>query len=82
MAVKGDLYSVHEGRKSGLVTNVGKGGPSGGKFAGHKGKLGNIDEGPQSNSVAMVTKKKKLQDLKKKSWAEGKKLKKMQMANK
>ena len=43
--------------------------------------MGNIEEGPQPDSVAMVAKEKKLQELKKKSYAEVKKLKKMQKAN-
>ena len=60
MAVKVDLYSELEGRESGARTSVGKGGRGGGKFAGQKGKLGNIEEGPQPDSVAMVAKKKKL----------------------
>ena len=81
MAVKVDLSSSREGREPGARTSAGKGGRGGGKFAGQKGKLGNVEEGPQPDSVAMVAKKKKLQELKKKSYAEAKKLKKMQKAN-
>ena len=58
-----------------------KGRRGGGKFAGQKRKLGNIEEGPQPDSVPTVAEKKKLQELKKKSYAEAKKLKKMQKAN-
>ena len=60
MAVKVDLYLAREGRESGVGTNARKGGSGGGKFASQKGKLGNIEEGPQPNSVAIVTEKKKL----------------------
>ena len=81
MAVKVDLYSAQKGRKSSVRTSAGKGGCGGGKFAGQKGKLENIEEGPQPDSVATVAEKKKLQELKKKSYAEAKKLKKMQKAN-
>ena len=81
MAVKVDLYSAQEGRESGAGTNARKGGHGGGKFAGHKGKLGNIEESPQPNSVTTVAEKKKMQELNKKSYAEAKKLKKMQKAN-
>ena len=81
MAVNVDLYSSREGRESGVGTSAGKGGRGGGKFAGQKGKLGNIEEGPQPDSVATVAEKNKLQELKKKSYAEAKKLKKMQKAN-
>ena len=42
MVVKVDLYSIREGRESSLGTNAGKGGRGGGKFAGQKGKLGNM----------------------------------------
>ena len=51
------------------------------KFAGQKGKLGNIKEGPQPDSVTTGAEKKKLQELKKKIYAEAKELKKMQKAN-
>ena len=81
MAIKVDLYLAREGRESGVGTSAGKGGRGGGKFARQKGKLGNIEEGPQPHSVAMVAEKKKLQELKKKSNAEAKKLKKMEKAN-
>ena len=81
MAVKVDLYSAREGRESGVGTSARKGGRGGGKFARHKGKLGNIEEGPQPDLVATVAEKKKLQELKKKSYVEAKKLKKMQKAN-
>ena len=60
MAVKVDLYSSQEGRESGVRTSAGKGGRGGGKFARQKGKLGNIEEGPQPHSVTMVAEKKKL----------------------
>ena len=43
--------------------------------------MGNVEEGPQPDSVAKVAKKKKLQELKKNSYSEAKKLKKMQKAN-
>ena len=69
MAVKVGLYSAREGRESGAGTSAGKGGCGGGKFAGQKGKLGNIEESPQSDSITTVTEKKKLQELKKKSYA-------------
>ena len=81
MDAKVDLYSAREGRESGAGTIAGKGGCGGGKFAGQKGKLGNIEEGPQPDSVTTVAEKKKLQGLKKKSYVEAKKLKKMQKAN-
>ena len=82
MAVKVDLYVAHEGTESGAGTSARKGGRGGGKFAGQKGELGNIEEGPQPDSVAMVVEKKKLQELKKKSWVEATKLKKTKQANK
>ena len=82
MVVKVDLYSAQEGRESSAGSNARKGGHGGGKFVGQKGKLGNVEEGLQHDSVAMVAEKKKLQKLKKKSWAEAKKLKNMQKANK
>ena len=82
MAVEVELHLAHEGRESHVVTSARKGGRGGGKFVGQKGKLGNIKEGPQPNSVAMVAKNKKLQELKKKSCVEAKKVKKMQKANK
>ena len=66
MAVKMDIYLAHEGRESGARTSARKGGKGGGKFAGQKQKLGNIEEGPQPTSVAMVAEKKKLQEQKKK----------------
>ena len=58
MAAKVDLYSAHEGKESHVGTSAGKGGRGSGKLAGQKGKLGSIEEGPQSNSVAMVAEKK------------------------
>ena len=58
MAVKVDLYSAREGRESGARTSARKGGRGGGKFAGQKGKLGNVEEGPQPDSVATVAEKK------------------------
>ena len=82
MAVKVDLYLTYEGRESSARTSGGKGGRGGGKSAGQKGNLGNIEEGPQPDSVAMVAEKKKLQELKKKGWVESKRLKKMQKTNK
>ena len=81
MAIKVDLYSAREGREASAGTSAGKGGRGGGKFAGQNRKLGNVEEGTQPDSVAMVADKKKLQELKKKSYAEAKKLKKMQKAN-
>ena len=78
MVVKVDLYSSREGRESSARTSAGKGGRGGGKYAGQKGKLGNVEDGPQPDLVATMAKKKKLQELKKKSYAEAKKLKKMQ----
>ena len=67
MVVKVDLYSAQEGRESSAGSSVGKGGHDGGKFVGQKGKLGNVEEGLQHNSAAMVAEKKKLQKLNKKS---------------
>ena len=69
MTVKVDLYSAREGKESGAGTSAGKGGRGGGKFTEQKGKLGNVEESPQPDSVATVAKKKKLQELKKKSIA-------------
>ena len=60
MAVKVDLYSLREGRKSGAGTSIGKGGRGGGKYTRQKGKLGNVEEGPQPGLVATVAEKKKL----------------------
>ena len=60
MAIEVDSYLACEAKDFGTGTSVGKDGRGGGKFAGQKGKLGNIEEGPQPNSVAMVSKKKKL----------------------
>ena len=80
MAVKVDLYSAREGRETGAGANAGKGGRSGGKPAGQKGKLGTIGENSQPYSVATVAKKKKLQELKKKSNAEAKHLKQLRRA--
>ena len=82
MAVKVDLYSTREGKETGAGSSGGKGGRGGGKFTGQKGKLGVVEEGPQPDSVATVAEKKKLKDLKKKSWAEAKKLKKLKQAGK
>ena len=76
MEVNVDLYSAYEERESNARTSAGKGGRGGGKFARQKGELGNIEEGTQPDLVATVAKKKKLQELKKKNWAEAKKLKK------
>ena len=81
MAVKVDLYLARQGRESSAGTSAGKGGRGGGKFTGQKGKLGNVEESPQPDSVATVAEKKKLQELKKKDYAEAKKLEKMQKAN-
>ena len=58
MAIKVDLYSACEGREPGAGTNAGKGGRGGGKYAGQKGKLGNVKEGPQPDSAATVAVKK------------------------
>ena len=77
MAIKADLYSEHKGRESSVGSSARKGWRGGGKFPGQKGKLGTIEEGPQPNSVATVAEKKKLQDLKKSSRVEAKKLRKM-----
>ena len=41
-----DLYSAREGKDIGVGTNAGKDGRGGGKFAGQKGKLGIVEEGP------------------------------------
>ena len=60
----------------------GKVGRGGGNFEGQKGKLGTIEEGPQPDSAAMVAAKKELQELKKKSLAEAKNLKKMKQVGK
>ena len=81
MAVKVDLYSVREGRETGAGPSTGKGERGGGKSFGQKGKLGTIGENPQPDSVATVAEKKKLQELKKKSNAEAKQLKKLRQAN-
>ena len=81
MAVKVDLYSAREGRESGTGTSAGKDGRGGEKSAGQKGKLGNIEEGPQPDSVTTMAEKKKPQELKKKSYAKARKLKKLQKAN-
>ena len=81
MVVKVDLYSAREGRESSAGTSAGKCGHGGGKFARQKGKLGNIEEGPQPDSVTTMAEKKKLEELKKKSYAKDKKLKKMQKVN-
>ena len=62
------------------MANAGKGGRSGGKPAGQKGKLGTIGENSQPDSVATVAEKKKLQELKKKSNAEAKHLKQLRRA--
>ena len=80
MAIKTDLYSAQEGRESSASTSAKKGGRGGGMYAEQKGKLRGIEEGPQPNSVAMVAEKKKLQEQKKKNWAEARKFKKMQKA--
>ena len=80
MAVKVDLYLAREGRETGAGTSAGKGGRGGGK-PGQKGKLGTIGENSQPDSVATVAEKKKLQELKKKSNAEAKQLKKLRQAN-
>ena len=53
-----------------------------GSLLGKKGNRGTLRRALNPDSVAMVAKKKKLQELKKKSYAEAKKLKKMQKANK
>ena len=68
MAIKVDLYLAREGREPSAATSAGKGGCGGGKFARQKGKLGNVEEVPQPDLVAMVTEKTKLQKLKEKSW--------------
>ena len=81
MAVKVDLYSAREGRETGAGSSAEKGGRGGGKFARQKGKLGTIGENLQPDSVATVAEKKKLQELKKKSNAEAKQLKKLRQAN-
>ena len=81
MAVQVDLYSAREGRETGAGLSARKGGRCGGKSSGQKGKLGMIGENPQPDSVATVAEKKKLQELKKKSNAEAKQLKKLQQAN-
>ena len=60
MAFKVDLYLAREGRKSSARSSAGKGGRGGGKYARLKGKLGNIEEGPQPDLVATVVEKKKL----------------------
>ena len=81
MAVKVNLYLTQEGRETGVGTSARKGGRGGGKFAGQKGKLGTIGENPQPDSVTTVAENKKLQELKKKSNAEAKQLKKLRQAN-
>lgn len=83
MAVKVDLCLAREGKDSGVRTIGGKGGcGGGGKFAGEKGKLRVVEEGPRPDSVTTVSEKKKLKELKEKSWAEAKKLKKLKQAGK
>ena len=80
MAIKVDLYSTHEGKGFGSGSNGEKGGCSGGcGFAGQKGELGVVEEGPQPDSVTTVAEKKQLKELKKKSWVEAKKLRSQSM---
>ena len=58
MVAKVDLYSAFQGKESEARTSVGKGGRSGWKSARQKGKLGNVEEGPQPDLVAIVAEKK------------------------
>ena len=75
MATKVDLYTAHGGKANAGSSNSGNNGDrGGGGFAGRKGKLRVVEENPLYESAMTIAKKKKLKDLKKKSWAEAKKL--------
>ena len=79
MATKVDLYTAHGSKANAGSSNSGNSdGCGGGHFAGRKGKLGVVEEKPQQESTMMIAKKKKLKDLKKKSWAEAKKLEQLE----
>ena len=81
MAVKVDLYLAREWKGIWCRDYCWEGWTWWWEVCWAERETGNIEEGPQPNSVAMVAEKKKLQELKKKSYAEAKKLKKMQKAN-
>ena len=83
MAVKVDLYSTHGGKNEAGASSSGGGrGGSGGRGGGRKGKLEVVDEGPQPDSMAIISEKKKLAKLQKKSRAEAKKIKQLEKARK
>ena len=79
MATKVDLYTAHGGKADVASSSSGN---SGGRFAGRKGKLGVVEENPQQESAMTIVEKKKLKDLKKKSWAEAKKLEQLKKSSK
>ena len=76
MTAKVDLYLAHEGKDSDASTSAGKGGHGGGKYAGQKGKLGNIEEGPQPDSVTKVAEKKKATIIKEEQLCKGQEIEK------
>ena len=82
MATKVDLYIAHGSKAdAGSSSGGNSGGRGGGHFAGGKGKLGVVEENPQQESAMMIAKKKKLKDLKKKSWAEAKKFEQLRKSS-
>ena len=81
MAVKVDLHSVCEGKESGARTSAGKGGHGGGKSTRQKGKLGLLRRALNPIQSPWWSRK-KATGIEEKELGKGKKLKKMQKANK
>ena len=83
MVIKVDLYTAHGGKAdAGSSSSGNSGGRGGGQLAGRKGKLGVVEENPQQASEMMIAGKKKLKDLKKKSWAKAEKLEQLKKSSK
>ena len=71
MATKVDLCTAHGGKAdAGSSSGRNSGGRGGARFAGRKEKLGVVEENTQQESAMMIAEKKKLKELKKKSWEE------------
>lgn len=57
MVIRMDLYTTHEGKEFGVGSGSGKDGRGAGKFAGQKGNLETIEEGPQPDLVTKMVRK-------------------------
>ena len=78
-----DLYAAHGGKANAGSRIDGNNGRRGGShFGGRKGNIRVFDESPPPNSAMTIVEKKKLKQLKKKSWAEAQKLKQMKKSSK